>query len=313
VTGFLASPCDLDEITKEVSLLAAHFRDQVGPGLVTYFELSNETWNTLFDQFYWFSAQGKQLYGQDGFGNQMSGYIAAHCMKIIRSTYGEANRHKWRGVLATQTVSTDVTKRYIAGINRYIREHTSSLTMPDLFDDLAVTGYFGGSFPNDRKSMVFRWMDRSERRWQAGLEQTKYSFFNRLVNEDIADARHTGTPYSVNKLPAFWQAQKEIADANGLGLIQYEGGNGNRAEFSPVLELKERARFMEFYKHCNHTTEDAANYSAMFNRFIELGGKYPSKFVEARPVVYWGAWGGLRYLGDKNPVWNAVVKFNRRA
>src|SRR5262249_50338492 len=145
-------------------------------------------------------------------------------------------------------------------------------------------------------------MDRSERRWQAGLEQTKYSFFNRLVNEDIADARHTGTPYSVNKLPAFWRAQKKIADANGLGLIQYEGGNGNRAEFSPVLELKERARFMEFYKHCNHTIEDAANYSAMFNRFIELGGKYPSKFVEARPVVYWGAWGGLRYLGDKNPV-----------
>jgi hypothetical protein len=312
VTGFLASPCDLDEIAKEVSLLAAHFRDHVDPRLVTYFELSNETWNTLFDQAYWFSAQGKQLYGRDGFGIQMSGYIAAHCMKIIRDTYGEANRHRWRGVLATQTVSTDVTKGYIAGIDRYIREHVPSLTISDLFDDLAVTGYFGGIFTNDRKSMVFRWMDRSERRWQAGLEQTKYSFFNRVVNEDIADARHTGMPYSVKKLWAFWQAQKAIADANHLGLIQYEGGNGNEAAFSPILEAKERTRFMEFYKHCNHTTEDAANYIVMFNRFVELGGKYPSKFVEARPIVYWGAWGGLRYLGDSNPVWDAVVKFNRR-
>ena len=242
----------------------------------------------------------------------MSGYIAAHCMKVIRDTYGVANRHKWKGVLATQTVNTDVTKRYIAGINRYIREHVPSLTIADLFDDLAVTGYFGGNFTNARKSMVFRWMDRSERRWQAGLEPTKYSFFNRVVNEDIADARHTGMAYSVNKLPAFWQAQKTIADANGLGLIQYEGGNGNNAEFSPALEAEERARFMEFYKQCNHTPEDAANYTAMFNRFIELGGKYPSKFVEARPVVYFGAWGGLRYLGDSNPVWDAVVKFNRR-
>ena len=76
----------------------------------------------------------------------MSGYIAAHCMKVIRDTYGVANRRKWRGVLATQTVNTDVTKRYIAGINRYIREHVPSLTIADLFDDLAVAGYFGGTF-----------------------------------------------------------------------------------------------------------------------------------------------------------------------
>ena len=38
----------------------------------------------------------------------------------------------------------------------------------------------------------------------------------------------------------------------------------------------------------------------------------PAKFVEARPVGYFGAWGGLRYLGDSNPVWDSVVKFNGR-
>jgi hypothetical protein len=161
--------------------------------------------------------------------------------------------------------------------------------------------------------MMFHWMDLSEQRWKAGQEPNKYSFFNRVVNEDIADARHTGTPCSVDHLSSFWQMQKTIADANGLGLIQYEGGNANRAEFSPALEAEERARFMDFYKHCNHTPEDAANYAAMFNRFIELGGKYPSKFVEARPVTYFGAWGGLRHLGDKNPVWDVVVEFNRHA
>jgi hypothetical protein len=50
----------------------------------------------------------------------------------------------------------------------------------------------------------------------------------------------------------------------------------------------------------------------LFNGFIDLGGRYPAKFVEARPVGYFGAWGGLRYLGDSNPVWNSVVKFNGR-
>ena len=45
---------------------------------------------------------------------------------------------------------------------------------------------------------------------------------------------------------------------------------------------------MEFYKQCNHTSEDAANYTEMFKAFIELGGKYPSKFVEAAPVsILW--------------------------
>ena len=214
----------------------------------------------------------------------MSGYIAAHCMKIIRDTYGIENRQKWKGVLATQTGNPDVTKRYISGINRYISSILPSLTITDLFDVLAVAGYFGGNFTEANKSTVFRWMDWSERRWHVGLEPTKYSYFNRVVNEDIADARHTDMDYSVNKLSALWQRQKAIADANGLGLIQYEGGNGNNAEFTPALEAEERARFMEFYKQCNHTSEDAANYTEMFNSFIEAGGKYPSKFVEARPV-----------------------------
>ena len=311
-SGLLASPYDLDDITREVALLAAHFRDHVDPTLVTYFELSNETWNSTFSQSDWFFAQGKQLFGSTGFGNQMAGYIAAHCMKVIRDTYGVENRRKWKGVLPTQTVNTRVTNHYIAGINRYIRERAPALTITDLFDDLAVTGYFGGNFTNALKATVFRWMDLSERRWQAGWEPTKYSYFNRTVNEDIADARHTDMAYSVSKIAAFWQAQMTIADANGLGLIQYEGGNDNKAQFSPALEKKERIRFLEFYKQCNHTIEDAANYTIMFNRFIDLGGRYPAKFVEARPVGYFGAWGGLRYLGDSNPVWDSVVKFNGR-
>src|SRR5262249_15010072 len=132
-SGFLASPYDLGHIAGEVALLAAHFRDHVDPGLATYFELSNETWNSLFNQSHWFAAQGKQLHGGDGFGNQMAGYIAAHCVKVIRDTYGVENRHKWKGVLPTQTVSTGVTNRYIAGIKRYIRECAPSLTIADLF------------------------------------------------------------------------------------------------------------------------------------------------------------------------------------
>ena len=62
--GYLASPFNLADIADEVALLASHFRDHIDAPLVTYFELSNETWNGLFNQSHWYRAQGEQRYGE---------------------------------------------------------------------------------------------------------------------------------------------------------------------------------------------------------------------------------------------------------
>ena len=210
----------------------------------------------------------------------MAGYLAAHCMKVIRDTYGPANRGRWKGVLPTQTVNTAVTNRYIAGVKQYLADHASMLTIRDLFDDLAVTGYFGGHFTNAYAATTRRWMNTSAQRWTEGLEPTKYSYFNRIVNEDIPTLATPACAYSVDKIVTLWKAQKAIADANGLGLIQYEGGNHNILQGTGMAT---DTQYLEFYPKCNHTPEDAANYTAMFNNFIALGGKYPSKFVEGGP------------------------------
>ena len=61
------------------------------------------------------------------------------------------------------------------------------------------------------------WMEVSEQRWNAGLEPTKYSFFNRMVNEDMVSGRYTHISHSLDKVAESWRAQKAIADANGLG------------------------------------------------------------------------------------------------
>jgi hypothetical protein len=301
----LTAPYDLESIEAELAPLAGHFRDRIANGLVTFFEFGNETWNWIFDGTHWLAAQSRAKFGRDD-SNAMAGYLGAHCMKVIRDVYGIKNRNRWRGVLATQTVNPQVTKRRISGAIQYIREHAPSLMLNDLFNDLAIAGYFGGwMFKPKNKAMVDGWMDESESRSGAGLEPNKYSFFNRVVNEKLSR--------EINRYPVnVWASQKTIADAHGLTLIQYEGGNGNKPGFFSVLTKAERVRFMEFYKHCNHTPEDAQNYTAIFNEFIAFGGKYPAKFVEMGAVGRYGAWGGLRYLGDKNPVWDAVVKFNGR-
>ena len=307
----VTSPFDLTAMMPEVTKFAAHFRDHVASDLVTYFEFGNETWNFIFNHTQWLAAQGRAKFGRDD-NSRMAGYLAAHCMKVIRETYGINGRHRWRGVLATQTVNIGVTAGMIGGIKQYIEENDATLKVVDLFNALAVTGYFSGPFIAKHKASVFDWMDISERRWLGGLEATKYSYFNRTVNEDCADGRHTGNSLAVDKLVPFWRSQKAIADANGLELIQYEGGNHNDPKFYSTLTPNQGARFMEFYKQCCHTFEDAQNYIAMFSNFIAAGGKYPSKFVEMSPVTRYGNWGGLRYLGDSNPVWDAVVAFNAR-
>ncbi len=294
-----------------MALFAAHFRDNVAPELVTYFEFGNELWNFIFNAPHWLMAQAHDKFGRDD-NYWMAGYLAAHSMKVIRDTYGTGGRSKWRGVLATQTVNADVTNHMIAGAKQYIAEHDHSLMIADLFNDVAVTGYYGGNLGKDRTTVVMGWMDVSEQRWKDGLESTKYSYFNRVINEDMLDGRHTHILRSLDKIVEFWRAQKVVADASGLGFSLYEGGNGSVPFLIGSLAPVERTRFMEFYKQSCHTVEDARNYTSMFNAFIAMGGKYPAKFVEAGPVTRFGNWGALRYPGDSNPVWDAVVAFNAR-
>jgi hypothetical protein len=304
----LTSPYNLDRIGSEVAPLAAYFRDNIDSTLVTYFEFSNETWNLDFIQAHWLNAQGVRLFGGDG--TKVAGYLSAHCMKVIRDTYGPDGRKRWRGIIPTQTVSTDVTLRYIRGIRQYIDDHAPKLIINDLYDDLAVTGYWGGSFVDMYAPITRRWMNDSEARFGSRLESSKYSYFNRVANEDCADGRHTGMGLSLDKvIRKYWLPQKAIADAIGLGFVQYEGGNHNNLQSRAI---REDPQYFEFYPYCNHTREDAANYAKMFEKLIEIGGRYPSKFVEAGQVNRYGAWGGLRHLKDKNPVWDVVVKFNER-
>lgn len=298
----LTAPFDLASIEAEVTQFAAYFRDTIDAPLISFFEFSNELWNWIFNGPHWLAAQARGKFENDDH-HKMAGYLAAHCMNVVRKVYGPENRKRWRGVLATFVVLADTTNRMIEGVNTYIAEHAPEITIRDLFDDVAVTGYWGPRFEEERKAETFALMDESERRWKAGGEPTLYSHFNRVVNEQCAVA--------LEEVFGFWEQQKRVADAYGLGLIQYEGGNHNDPAFAYALSQEDYNRFIDFYHNCNHTQEDAANYKAMFQRFIEMGGEFPSKFVEMAPVSRYGAWGGLRFPGDRNPVWDEVVSFNR--
>src|SRR5208282_1528254 len=122
---------------------------------------------------------------------------------------------------------------------------------------------------------------------------TKYTYFDQMVNADNYNGQFTGQALCLTKVIAGWQAQKNIADANGLGFIQYEGGNAN-----DITALQGNAAYVEFWPNCCLTKTDALNYARMYDAFVNMGGHYPAKFVMDGPISKFGSWGALRWPGD---------------
>ena len=390
--GRLTSPVSLSLVTTEVTLLAEHFRDNVALPLVPRFELSNEHWNAIFDVFHWNVAQGAGTFAAEN-PSKMQGYFAAHCMKAVRDAYGPANRSRWQGILGTQTANTGVTNDLLFGINQYITTLAPTLTINDLFDDIAVTGYCGSPFignttqtvtitiatstinrsghgKNNNAPVKFtttgalptgivagtiyylvstttntyqiaatvggapitlsgtqsgthtaeyayadvtrQWMDDSEDRFNLALEPTKYTYFNRLANEEIRDGRHIGTNFTLPRLVSvYWPPHKAIADSNGLGFTQYEGGPSYELQGSGMTV---DAQYLEFWPNCVYTDEIGEIAFDVYTNFIDFGGHHPSQYVDIAPTTIFGAFGALRYLGslteDDNPRWDAALEFN---
>ena len=390
--GWLTTPYSLAGMTTQMTLLATYFRDNLRTDLITYFEFSNEAWNSIFDAFHWLAAQARAKFPNDN-SYRMTGYLLAHCLKTVRDVYGVNNRTRWNGVAATFSLGRGVTDEIISGMNTYIAEQAPTLVLTDLVDDIAVVGYFGGNledngtpvattinigtstfstvsnhgylegnplklstsgtlptpvvagtivYAKDVTAATYKvsatsggaaitlggsqagthtvnrvhgdlsqqWLDDSIARFNSGLETTRYAYFNRTVNEDLYDGRYSGCVFSiVHSDEILWVPNKAAADENGLGLIQYEAGNSNAlTDGNHTAD----STWREFFPESTQTAEDGANYTKMFTRWLALGGKYPAKFTEANPVNIFGAFGALRYPGDSNPVWDAVIGFNKR-
>lgn len=405
--GWFMTPFSLARMTTEMTAYATQFRDNLIPALTAIYEFSNEIWNAgAFDSFHLLAAQSHdfldgsnvQIWGDDG--NRMGGYFAAHFMKTVRDVYGVKNRTKWKGILPTQTVNTGITTAVLAGISRYITDQAPTLTLLDLFNDLAVTGYYGGQLvadavqsnasnalsmatgtpgvftknfhglannqpvkfsttgtllsPLDTATIYYivnaasntfnvalvqggtpinltgtqsgvptvttapeEWslgvINTSISRFNSGLEATRYSYFNRIFGEDDFDSRWSGYPFSITKVIAFWTAQKTIADANGLGLTQYEGMYATDIAAGAYVSSPNFALYLEFYTQYAYAAENGNNTRIIADAFITAGGHHPAQYVDVAPVSHFGAFGGLPYIGAQSTRWDADVDFNNKS
>ena len=122
-----------------VNEFATYMRDNTDVEVA--YEFSNECWNFGFRQTSYCLEQGSKIWPGDGARfNKWYGYRSAQVMQIVRSIYNDSSR--WRGCIATQTVSTAPLQHHLVGINHLLSD-TPRLRINDLFKALYVTGYFG--------------------------------------------------------------------------------------------------------------------------------------------------------------------------
>lgn len=180
-------------------------------------------------------------------------------------------------------------------------------------------------------SLVTNWMNDSNAHFinQDGNYPTKYSYFNTMVNLNVGDSRFNATAFSVAGQAAAWSG----CIVSGLGMVQYEGGNGaagtNLSSLPNGNIYTLDPQFLEYFPNAFGTPEDATNWTGMVTAFVQFGinnsitTSYPSKFTDATNVGFSTqivASFGANYYVDHfqgvgtgvpgNPLWNAIVGTN---
>lgn len=150
--GNLTTPMDFRKQATEVRLLAEAVKAQLNSHLIPNWQYGNELWNLAFPVSFWLYAQsqnfvnpttGIKYFAQED-NNRIAGYFYASAMNTVRDVFGGGahGTRKWEGKLGVWTsVAADTTANF-TGINQWILNTKSPLTIPDLVDDLALTCYY---------------------------------------------------------------------------------------------------------------------------------------------------------------------------
>lgn len=150
--GNVTTLMDFTKQATEVALLANFVKSRLNPGLIPNWQLGNELWNTNFTVSFWLYAQsqnfvnpatGVKYFDQQDL-NEIAGYFYASAMNTVRTVFGGGAHgvRPWEGKLGVNTSVAADTTRNLTGINQWITNTGSSLTIPDLVDDLALTCYY---------------------------------------------------------------------------------------------------------------------------------------------------------------------------
>ena len=252
--------------------LAELVRDTLDPALKVYVEHSNEVWNYQFAQTKYAERRGVELGLSENKGQARLFYHAKRSGEIFEiwdEVFGD-DAGRVRGVLAAQSANPWVGEQLL-----------NDPAVVRRADCLAIAPYFGHELGKpDTAAEV------------AGLSDD--AFFARV--DELVEA-------GAEKIAAY----SKLADAHGLELVAYEGGQhlaGNRgAENDDTLT----ARLIAANRH----SRMADAYRRHFQIWAENGGGLYCVFSSVTAPSKWGSWGLLEAESQDPadaPKWRAVAE-----
>lgn len=270
-----------------VQQFASYVQDNLDPGLVATYELSNEPWNYMFQQTHALSAAAQADWGATmyGYADHYSAYgrAAVEMALTLQQVYGVDNP----AYLATLGVmsggDSEAVMRVLtapawqaADPENYVAPHT-------LFDSISATTYFGYSIMTD-DTLRAELAAQMEISFDAAAE-----WMTELLQDLDYEVSVPSTLANLQLLDG-WAAQF------GMDLTIYEGGQHVHHMAGITAEARDFAAFMGEYVRTDGMAE---LYQMLWQGWAEFGDGPQMQFAEVSGSGDYGSWGVLTGLGDE--------------
>jgi len=272
-----------------------YIRDHLDPSLKVNVEWSNEVWNTGFSANAYAKSQGAALWGTSVNANSLAsvyyGYRSAQIADIAHKVFTGTHAAQLKDVLAGQSANAIAMADWQTGIAKAGFGSASTL-----FKEYAIAPYFGGQMGGAASKadtqIILGWAKGG----QAGLDAAFHELeFGGSLSADG----------SMAKVMQNIARSGQIAKANGLELVAYEGGLGvstirwAAADKPTVQDLFNRMladpRMGDLY-----TKEIAA--------FKAAGGTTFAAFGDTGAPNDFGSWGALNSIySAATPRYSAIL------
>lgn len=286
----------------------AYIRDNLDPSLKVHVEYSNEVWNWQFKATKYAQSMANTLWGKDINGDgvissttsgeivtngmvQYYGYRSAQIASIANEVF-KLNDDQLVNVIATQTA--------YAGLSKYLEKGVAAAgvgSISQLFDDYAVTTYFGGSLSVTSKdpasqTKILEWARSGE----AGMA---------AAFRELTVGGSLGSNDSLAAVTLWYAKQAAFAAANGLKLVAYEGGAHLAASTFPTAI---QAEVSAFFARLMNDPRMGALYTQMVDDFARAGGTSLVAFADAAVNKTGGYWGVLDNIYQQgSPRYDALL------
>jgi hypothetical protein len=274
-----------------VRQMVSYVHNHLNPSLSLHLEYSNEVWNWGFQQSHYASDQADALWGN---GQHFAagwvtwyGYRAAQVASIANQVYG-SDASRLHNVLSTQTAYEGLESYIVDGVSR-----ANLGSVAQLFDDYAVTTYFGGNLTGQSdadRATILSWAKAGDAGVTAAIAALK--------DNTGLTAPDTNSLAWLRGVLAYQGAE---AQKLGLNLVAYEGGidvtqglGAYGADSGTVSDFLNRVR---------DDPRMADVYTQMVSDFSAAGGKLLNIFTDTG-----AGYGTLPSIyASGSPEWNALV------